>query len=113
MSLKEINVFDDSGNSTNTTIFSTRTSLSKDYNSFTHIKTAAMGRTSGWLEFKFDAESAATGNDSIYLDNISFNKPDEKILKVSTSSSTAWSQTGKFQFMINQALKQNDTVSFY
>ncbi len=112
MSLKEINVFDDSGNSTGTSIFSTRTSLSKDYNNFTHIKTSALGRSSGWLEFKFDAESAAAGSDSLYFDNISFNKKDEKIFKISTSSSTAWSQTGKFQFKIDEALSGTKKVSF-
>ena len=40
-------------------------------------------------------------------------KLDKKLVKVSTESGTDWEQTGKFQFMINRPLEQNDVVSFF
>ncbi|MBP5284238.1 MAG: hypothetical protein J6Y93_06200, partial [Treponema sp.] len=111
-SLEYVNVLTDNGGFVSE-IFSTETKISKDYHSYTPVKTSALGVSSGWLEFKFNINSETTGYDAVYFDNITYSKKsNEKLLKVYTAESTEWEQTGKFQFMINKPVKKGDTVSF-
>ena len=119
--LKAIDVYDDAGeNAVGSLTLSSSTGtknsdgyLILDKSSYYTFTGKNINKESGWLKFTFEAPKAADEGDAIYIDNIKMDYKDpEKVMVVSTSSGTSWSQTGKFQFKIDKALSMGDKVSF-